>query len=139
MAKPKFAPGVPSSLTILVPVDPNDPCPTWQKMTRIAGQAGQSGEWRCERLGAQAPGGRTMVRYLATSPNGGKDFAWIDRGLKFPLKFEFADGSGIALRQIHPGPQPADLFAVPTDYRKFYPQQLIDRIKQSDVWVDPPK
>ena len=36
-------------------------------------------------------------------------------------------------------PQPSSLFAVPPDYRKFDPMQLINQIKQSDVWVEPPK
>jgi hypothetical protein len=124
---------------ILVPVDPDDPCRTWKKMAQIAGVADQRGQWRCERLGTEAAGRRAIIRYLATSSGGEKDAAWIDGGLKFPVKFEFADGSGIALSDIRRGPQPIVLFAIPSDYRKFDPQRLIERIKQSDVWVDPPK
>jgi hypothetical protein len=90
-------------------------------------------------LGTEAVGGRAIIRYLATSPGGEKEPAWIDEGLKFPVKFKFANGSGIALSDIRRGPQPTVLFAIPSDYRKFDPQQLIQRIKQSDVWVEPPK
>ena len=108
-------------------------------MAQIAGVADQGGQWRCERLGTEAAGGAPTIRYLATSPGGEKDSAWIDGGLRFPVKFKFADGSGIALSDIRRGPQPTALFAVPDGYRKFDPQRLIERIKQSDVWVDPPK
>src|SRR5271170_3522891 len=118
---------------ILVPVDPNDPCRTWKRMAQIAGVADQGDQWRCERLGTEAAGGDSAIRYLATSPGGEKAFAWIDGGLGFPVKFKFADGSGIALSDIRRGPQPIALFAVPADYRKFDPQRLIERIKQSDV------
>ena len=124
---------------ILVPVDPDDPCRTWKKMAQIAGVADQGGQWRCERLGTEAAGGAPTIRYLATSPGGEKDSAWIDRGLRFPVKFKFADDSGMALSDIRRGPQPTALFAVPDGYRKFDPRRLIERIKQSDVWVDPPK
>jgi hypothetical protein len=124
---------------ILVPVDPDDPCRTWKKMAQFDGVADKGGQWRCERLGTEAVGGRAIVKYLTTSPGGEKDSAWIDRGLKFPVKFKFADGSCIALSDIRRGPQPTALFEIPSDYRKFDPQRLIERIKQSDVWVDPPK
>jgi hypothetical protein len=124
---------------ILVPVDLDDPCRAWEKMAQIAGVADQGGQWRCERLGTEAVGGRAIIRYLTTSPSGETDSAWINRGLRFPVKFKFADGSGIALNDIRPGPQPTVLFAIPSDYRKFDPQRLIKRIKQSDVCVDPPK
>jgi hypothetical protein len=124
---------------ILVPVDPNDPCRTWTRMAQIAGVADQVGQWRCERLGTEAAGGGPTIKYLATSPDGEKDSAWIDGSLRFPVKFKFADGSGIALSDIRRGPQPTALFSVPAGYRKFDPRRLIERIKQSDVWVDPPK
>jgi hypothetical protein len=40
---------------------------------------------------------------------------------------------------IHEAPQPESLFVVPAGYRKFDPQQLVDRVRQSDVWVEPPR
>ena len=126
-------------IEILVPVDPDDPCRIWEKMAQIAGVADQGGQWRCERLGTEATSGGPTIRYLATSPSGGRDSVWIDRDLKFPVKFRFADGSGVALGDIRRGPQSAALFTVPAGYRKFDPQRLIERIKKSDVWVDPPK
>jgi hypothetical protein len=35
-------------------------------------------------------------------------------------------------------PQPTALFEMPANFRKFDPHWLIERIKQSDVWVEPP-
>jgi hypothetical protein len=124
---------------IFVPVDPESPCWAWQVRAKLAGAADQGGQWRCERLGAESAGGRATIKYLVTLARGETDYAWIDLGLKFPVKCQFADGSGAALSQISQGPQPAALFAVPADYRKFDPQRLIEQIKQSDVWVDTPK
>jgi hypothetical protein len=124
---------------ILVPVDPNDPCRAWQAMARVAGTAAHAGAWRCDRLGGEAVGGRAAIKYRATSSLGQKDYGWVDTELKFPVKFQFADGAGFALDNIREGAQPAALFTIPADYHKFDPQQLIERIKQSDVWVDPPK
>jgi hypothetical protein len=43
----------------------------------------------------------------------------------------------IDLTNISEVPQPEGLFEVPAGYQKFDPQQLIERIKQSDVWVEP--
>jgi hypothetical protein len=124
---------------ILVPVDPGDPCRAWQAMAKIAGGANDGARWQCERLGADAVGGMTAVKYRATSPRGDADYGWIDLRLRFPVKFTFADGAGFALDNIREAPQPATLFAIPADYRKFDPQRLTERIKQSDVWVAPPK
>jgi hypothetical protein len=41
------------------------------------------------------------------------------------------------IMNVEIAPQPASLFEVPADYMKFDPLRLIDRLKQSDVWVEP--
>jgi hypothetical protein len=123
---------------LLVPVDPNDPCRQWQAMAAISGAAANGGQWRCEWLGAAKIDGRDTVRYRATSPQNQSSESWIDRRLGFPIRLKLADGTRIDLANIRQGPQAADLFEIPADYRKFDPRQLIERIKQSDVWVDPP-
>ena len=64
--------------------------------------------------------------------------AWLDARLRFPLKIETEEGKSFALANIREGSQPESLFAIPGDCRKFDPAQLIERIKQSDVWVEPP-
>jgi hypothetical protein len=124
---------------ILVPVDPNDPCKQWQAMAMVAGGAEQAGQWYCYRLGPDSVAGRNVIKYQATSPQGRADYGWIDPQLKFPVTFQYEDGTKIELGNIREASQPARLFEIPADYRKFDPQQLIERIKQSDVWVEPPK
>jgi hypothetical protein len=124
---------------LLVPVDPDDPCRQWQAMAVISGAAAPGGQWHCARLGVAKIDGRDAVRYRATSPQNKSIEGWIDRQLGFPIRFRMADGTRIDLANIQESPQAASLFAVPADYRKFDPRQLIDRIKQSDVWVASPQ
>jgi len=119
---------------IFVPVDPGDPCPQWQAMARLAGAADQ-GDWRCERAGEGAIGGRSTTAYRAVSASGRELFGWIDAVRKFPLRIKTEDGAIITAENIRDEPQPAQLFEIPPGFRKFDPQSLIERIKQSDVWV----
>ncbi len=127
-----------SKLTqIFVPVDPNEPCRQWQAMAIVAGASGPGGQWRCERIGSEPIDGRTTIRYRILSPDHQQDDGWIDPQLKFPIRIHTADGATIELDDIREGTQPASLFEIPAGYRKFDPQALIDRIKQSDVWVEP--
>jgi len=129
-----------SSLTqILVPVDVRDPCRQWQAMASIAGAVDGGRQWRCERIGANFIGERDTMEYVAVSPQDRKNRGWIDVELKFPIRFQSEDGSAITLENIRQGEQPATLFEISADYRKFDPLGLIERIKQSDVWVDPPQ
>ena len=124
---------------ILVPVDPNDPCKQWHAMAMIAGAAEQDGEWHCYGLGPDAVAERNVIKYLATLPQGQAETGWIDPQLKFPLRFQYQDGTKIEFNSIREGSQPFELFRIPADFRKFDPLQLIERIKQSDVWVEPSK
>jgi hypothetical protein len=129
-----------SELTqVLVPVDPGDPCRQWQAMAKIAGAADQGAQWRCERVGHDTVDGRSTVKYQGTSPQNRRYFGWIDLRFRFPVKFEAEDGTTIEIVNIREAPQSENLFEIPAGYRKFDPQQLIDRIKQSDVWVEPMK
>ena len=124
---------------IMVPVDTDDPCKQWQAMAMVAGAAEQAGQWHCHRLGPDSVAARNVIKYQATSPQGRANYGWIDPELKFPLRFQYEDGTKIELDSIREASQPAGLFEIPADFRKFDPQQLIERIKQSDVWVEPPK
>jgi hypothetical protein len=119
---------------IFVQVDPSDPCPQWQAMARLAGAADQ-GDWRCERAGEGAIGGRSTTAYRAVSASGRELFGWIDAVRKFPLRIKTEDGAIITAENIRDEPQPVQLFEIPSGFRKFDPQILIQRIKQSDVWV----
>jgi hypothetical protein len=124
---------------ILVPVDPDAPCRQWQAMAIVAGAAGQGKEWHCHRLGAKSLDGRRVVEYEATSLQGQTDYAWIDPQLKFPVMFQYQDGTKIKLDGIRKGPQPVALFEIPAGFDKLDPRKLIEQVKESDVWVQPPK
>lgn len=124
---------------LLVPVDPADPCRKWQAMAVLAGAADQGGAWRCEKLGADPIDGRPAVKYATTSPKGQHSDGWIDPSLGFLVRIQAADDAGFELHNIREDAQPESLFEIPASYLKFDPQRLIEQIKQSDVWVEPPK
>lgn len=124
---------------ILVPVDPDDPCKEWQVMAEIAGATDRGGQWRCNRLGPDNAGGRNAIKFRAISPQGTPHYCWIDPQLRFAISVRREDGSTIDLENFQEAPPPADSFEIPANFSKFDPDQLIDRVKQSDVWVEPPK
>jgi len=123
-----------SQLTrLLVPVDPDEPCRQWQAMAQLAGLAGQ-GDWRCERTGEEQIDGRHVNVFHAVSGSG-QLVGWIDPTRRFPLRIKTEDGTVIALEHVKDEPQSATPFEPPSNFRKFSPEALIERIKQSDVWV----
>ena len=127
-----------SQLTrLFVPVDPDNPCRRWQAMARLAGIGGE-GDWRCERMGEETIDGRSTVAFKVKPANAPDYSAWIDGARQFPLRIKTDDGALIALERITDGPQDASSFELPADARKFNPEALIERIKQSDVWVAAP-
>jgi hypothetical protein len=122
---------------ILVPVDLDDPCKEWQVMAEIAGAADAGRQWRCNRLGPDSARGRNAMKFLAISPQGSRYDLWIDPQLRFAVGVHREDGTTIDLENVQEVPPPADLFKIPAHFSKFDPHELIDRIKQSDVWVAP--
>jgi hypothetical protein len=118
-------------------IDPNDPCTRWRVMEIIAGAADEGTEWNCKRISDDIVNGRRAVKYRGISPANRQYFGWIDPELRFPVRLQYEDGELIDLVNIQEVPQLEGLFALPDGYRKFHPQQVIDRIKQSDVWVEP--
>jgi hypothetical protein len=114
---------------VFIPIDPRDPCPQWQAAEKSAGVPDAAGAWRCTRINA--------VEYRVVSADGSPSQRWIDPELEFPVKVRAADGTTVTLAHIRVAAQPAGLFEVPSGYRKFDPQGLIDRIKHSDVWAAP--
>src|SRR6266403_962621 len=120
---------------LFVPLDLGDPCLQWQAMAELAGATEPSDRWRCERVGGEElVDGRGAVVYRARSSPGRDILGWIDPNLKFPLRIQLQDGTTITVENIREEPQPASLFEIPSGFRKFDPQALIKRIKQSDVW-----
>jgi hypothetical protein len=124
---------------LLVPVDPADPCRQWQIMEQVAGVIGTPGGWQCELVGREVVEGRETLKYLAVPGPGERSYRWIDSQREFPIKLESPNGTTIALKNIVDAVQPQDLFVIPASYREFDPQQLLDLIKQSDVWVESPR
>jgi hypothetical protein len=122
---------------VFVAVDPDNPCRQWQAAARIAGAVDESAELRCERSGDDTVTEHRAIRYQTISPQGRRYFCWISPRLGFPVRLQTEDGAVVDLVNIDEAPQLESLFAIPADYRKFDPQRLIDRIKQSDVWVEP--
>lgn len=118
---------------LLIRVDPDEPCRQWQAMAHLARLAEQ-GDWRCERTGEEEIDGRRVGVFRAVTGSG-ELFGWIDPAYKFPLRIKTEDGTVIGLEQIKEEPQAASLFELPSYFRKFSPEALIERIKQSDVWV----
>ena len=80
----------------------------------------------------------TPFVYRAVSSSGREISGWIDPARKFPLRIKTEDGAVITAENIQDEPQPARLFEMPANFRKFDPQALIQQIKQSDVWVNQP-
>jgi PAS domain-containing protein len=118
-----------------VPVDPADPCRQWQAMARLAGEP-DHGDWRCERIGQEVVDGRDAIIYRAVSGSEQQFLGWVDPVLEFPLRIELGDGIVFAVEAIREQPQAAEFIQVPAGFHKFDPQALIERIKQSDVWID---
>ena len=119
---------------LFVPVDSDAPCTHWQAMARLAGVVEQR-DWACERTGEETIDGRMADVFRAVSGSGQHYSGWIDRERKFPLRIRLDDGTILALAQVKDEPQPAASFEIPANSRKFSPEALIERIKQSDVWV----
>ncbi len=123
---------------MFVAVDPDEPCRQWQTMASLAAPVDPD-KWHCARDGEGAAGDRKADIYRIVAASGAGFVGWVDRERKFPLQIKTADGAVIALDNIRDEPQPAQWFEIPPGLRKFDPQALIDRIRQSDVWVAPPE
>jgi hypothetical protein len=126
-------------IRIFAQVDPDNPCRQWEamaKVTEVVDQGAKNqGNWRCERIGEEMIDGNNTIAYRAiVSPN--KElFGWIDPVRKFPLRIKTEDGAVVAAQNVRDEPQPAQMFEIPSGFRKFDPEALIRQIKQSDVWV----
>jgi hypothetical protein len=114
-----------------------DPCTQWRTMAEVAGIViGDGGQWRCETAETESLDGRASRKFRITSPSD-RATAWIDVQLNFPVKFEIDDGAVLALRNIEEGPQPPETFDVPGNFKKFNQQLFLERLKRTDIWVEP--
>jgi hypothetical protein len=88
-------------------------------------------------IGAAVLDGRATTECRVTFAQG-VSRRWIDVGIGFPTRVQMDDGTSFTLENIRVAAQSADLFAIPSGYRKLDPRALIERIKHSDVWVEAP-
>ncbi len=111
---------------VFVPVDASDPCRQWRRAAQDADGGRDLADWRCERIKGS--------HYRIADD----EQRFIDARLGFPVKVISADGTSLRLEHIRETAQAADLFIVPVGLREFDPRELVERIKQSDVWAAPP-
>jgi hypothetical protein len=116
-----------ASSRFMAPLDPDNPCPQWEKIAHDADPS-EGGAWTCKRIGPETVNGRATVKFEATSPKGEQDFGWIDRRLKFVVKSQSAKGEGMELQNIQEGAQPASLFEIPADYQKTDMKEMMQRM-----------
>ena len=100
---------IPSSIPFLIIDDPENACPTWEKSVQKPKT--------CTKVGDDTVNGRSTVKYTGTSNTGDTGTAWVDRKLRFVIKWEGEKGAA-ELQNIQEGPQAASLFEVPSDYEK---------------------
>jgi len=89
--------------------DVENVCRTW-------GKASHSQSDTCRKVGDDTINGRTALKYEGHCSQGQPCFIWIDRRLRFMLKWE--NGSqGEELRNIQEGSQPINMFEVPPGFK----------------------
>lgn len=93
--------------------DVDDACRDWQEIAH-----GQKGS--CHKLGNDVVNGRDTVEYEATNLRGDVGQFWLDREVRFPVKWQGKISNG-ELRNIQQGAQPADLFDIPHGFRRIDP------------------
>jgi hypothetical protein len=93
--------------------DVDDACRDWQENAH-----GKEGS--CHKLGNEVVNGRDTVEYEATDLRGDPNQFWLDREMRFSVKWHGKISSG-ELRNIQLGAQPADLFDIPHGFRRTDP------------------
>lgn len=70
----------------------------------------------CAKQGAETVNGRETDKWKVTEKDGKVAIVWMDRALSMPIKTETPSG-GMELLNVKEGPQPAELFQVPKDFK----------------------
>jgi hypothetical protein len=98
------------------PADVENACPDWEK---LAGQVTSGEKLRnCRKVGTEMLNGRSAVKYEGTSSDGKTGQVWLDLKLHYLFKVANSDEGGMEFRNIQEGPQPANLFEIPSGYQK---------------------
>jgi outer membrane lipoprotein-sorting protein len=103
-------PGQQRAFKFFQTINVENACPDWERMSEHKGGS-------CHRLGDEMANGRSAVKYETTSSDGKQGQVWIDKSLKFPVKWQDQDSSG-ELQNIQEGSQPSSLFEIPAGYQK---------------------
>lgn len=98
-----------SSIPLFHIDDPENACKAWEKSMDNPGT--------CKKVGDETVNGREAVKYTGALENGDTGTAWIDRKLRFAIKWDGEKGAA-ELQNIKEGPQDAKLFDIPSDYEK---------------------
>lgn len=97
-------------------------CSDWMQLPQNKGGS-------CRKVGSETVNGRSTVKYEGTNAKGETGDVWLDPKLRFPVKWEGKNGSW-ELRNIQEGTQPASLFEIPADYKKFEMPNMGGMMKQ---------
>jgi hypothetical protein len=93
------------------PSNVGDACSEWLKLPHNKGGS-------CKNLGSETVNGRSTVKFEGTNAKGETGYAWVDKKIAFPVKWESKNDTW-ELQNIKEGSQPANLFEIPSDYQKF--------------------
>jgi hypothetical protein len=115
------------------PSSPDNPCGAW------VSEANQRGiTLRCQRAGQDTVNGRPTLRWDATTPDGGHGSLWYDPNLNFIVKVRRTSKGGVQsgyeLQNMKEDTQPQTLFDVPTGYRQFTLNRLVDVLIGLGQW-----
>jgi hypothetical protein len=91
--------------------DVENACSDWLKLARNNGGT-------CHKVGTETVNGRDTVKYEGTNSDGDSSTVWLDSKLRFPVKWKGKNDGG-EMQNIKEGSQPASLFDIPADYKKF--------------------
>jgi len=95
--------------------DVDDACPQWKKTAEQANRNSKFGT--CTKVGSDDVNGRSTVKYKGVSTDGNTSYVWVDARLHCVVKMEDST-TGMELRNIQEGAQPASLFEIPAGYSK---------------------
>jgi outer membrane lipoprotein-sorting protein len=103
----------------------------------------QASGLKCTKVATETVNGRAADKWEVVATQGQETFRsvmWVDQRLRLPVKAEFPGGIQSELRDVKEGPQPADLFTVPADYKKVeLPQRPPQGQGQGSAPAAPPR
>lgn len=113
---------MPLAMPFFRPADVDDACKAWE--------AAVDKPKSCSKVGPETVNGRDTVKYTGVMRSGETGTAWVDRKLKFVIKWE-GEKTAADFENIQEGPQDASLFAAPKGYDKVDPDA--ERQKRADA------